>query len=224
MATQELNDNHTNSTPASCKDFPTIQMTYLGGGHQSAAMLATQGSYLVYLAHQAGSDGCDVVGMSTRRLHRSIGGKLINQVFSVKRHLLELSKTQSVHFTDNFLLLCFLQHCNDVFHLGDQLLDLLVFVNATAVLPLRDGMLQPSSGEDQNSLILPLKRHLSLSLSLSLRVSLLRWWMDHSEEQSKAGVLRERDGTSLINAAKGAPVSVLNGGLCVEAPVEELDS
>ncbi|MQM22248.1 hypothetical protein Taro_055298, partial [Colocasia esculenta] len=88
-------------------ELPSNPLTYLGGRHQSAAMLATQGSYLSYL------------------------------------------------------------HCNDVFHLGDQLLDLLVFVNATAVLPLRDGMLQPSSGEGQNSLILPLKRHLSLYLSLS---------------------------------------------------------
>ncbi|MQL68346.1 hypothetical protein Taro_000615 [Colocasia esculenta] len=37
-------------------------------------------------------------------------------------------------------------------------------------------------------------------------------------------VLRERDRTSLINAVKGTPVSVLHGGLRVEAPVEELGS
>ncbi|MQL87380.1 hypothetical protein Taro_019900 [Colocasia esculenta] len=37
-------------------------------------------------------------------------------------------------------------------------------------------------------------------------------------------LLRERDRTSLINAVKGASVSVLSGGLRVEAPVEELGS
>ncbi|MQL94264.1 hypothetical protein Taro_026916 [Colocasia esculenta] len=35
----------------------------------------------------------------------------------------------------------------------------------------------------------------------------------------EAGVLRERDGTSLINAAKGAPVRVLPGGYALRRPL-----
>ncbi|MQL96981.1 hypothetical protein Taro_029663 [Colocasia esculenta] len=100
-------------------------------------------------------------------------------------------------------------------HLGDEALG--VQIDA----PARDGEANAALLEYISSVLGIKKRQVSIGSGSKSRDKVV---LVEDMSLQTAEVSRERDGTSLINAAKGAPVNIFSGGLRVEASVEKFCS